>query len=173
MALINTTTTGVLGTTLYGDGQGSLTVQKDGVTIGKVAENQTFWVYQSTAQTLTNNSWTKVALQSIYFNVGNAFNTSTYRYQPTVAGYYQLNGTVQAQMFAALGIAFWKNGAGLDYGVGLGTSGQLYATTSQSKIVYLNGTTDYIEMMYYQSTGSSVTTVTVDCTFSGTLVRAE
>jgi hypothetical protein len=37
MALINTTTTGVLGSTFYGDGTGSLTIQENGVTINQIS----------------------------------------------------------------------------------------------------------------------------------------
>jgi len=37
MALINTTTTGVLGTTIFGDGTGTLTVQENGVTINQIS----------------------------------------------------------------------------------------------------------------------------------------
>ena len=37
MALINTTTTGVLGTTVFGDGTGTLTVQENGVTINQIS----------------------------------------------------------------------------------------------------------------------------------------
>ena len=37
MALINTTTTGVLGSTFYADGTGSLTIQENGVTINQIS----------------------------------------------------------------------------------------------------------------------------------------
>ena len=50
MALINTTTTGVLGTTVYGDGQGALTVQKDGVTQGVYGNIPAFSVYRTSNQ---------------------------------------------------------------------------------------------------------------------------
>jgi hypothetical protein len=36
MALINTTTTGVLGTTIYGDGSGDLTIQQNGALVNKI-----------------------------------------------------------------------------------------------------------------------------------------
>jgi hypothetical protein len=39
MALINTTTTGVLGTTLYGDGSADLTIQQNGVLVNKITSN--------------------------------------------------------------------------------------------------------------------------------------
>ena len=39
MALINTTTTGVLGTTVFGDGSGDLTIQQNGVLVNKITSN--------------------------------------------------------------------------------------------------------------------------------------
>jgi hypothetical protein len=39
MALINTTTTGVLGSTFYGDGTGDLTIQQNGVLVNKITSN--------------------------------------------------------------------------------------------------------------------------------------
>ena len=39
MALINTTTTGVLGSTFYADGTGDLTIQQNGVLVNKITSN--------------------------------------------------------------------------------------------------------------------------------------
>jgi preprotein translocase subunit SecG len=39
MALINTTTTGVLGTTVFADGSGDLTIQQNGAFVNKITSN--------------------------------------------------------------------------------------------------------------------------------------
>ena len=39
MALINTTTTGVLGSTFFADGTGDLTIQQNGVLVNKITSN--------------------------------------------------------------------------------------------------------------------------------------
>jgi hypothetical protein len=39
MALINTTTTGVLGSTFYADGSGDLTIQQNGALVNKITSN--------------------------------------------------------------------------------------------------------------------------------------
>ena len=93
MALINTTTTGILGTTVYGDGQGALTVQKDGVTQGVFGNQPAFSVYLSSNQTgVTNSTSTKIQFNTKVFDTNSNFDSSTnYRFTPTVAGYYQLN----------------------------------------------------------------------------------
>lgn len=58
MALINTTTTGVLGSTFYGDGTGSLTIQENGVTINQISSSGLLYgkLTSMTAQTSTSGT---------------------------------------------------------------------------------------------------------------------
>ena len=58
MALINTTTTGVLGSTFYGDGSGDLTIQQNGVLVNKITSNGL--TYRGTGSVLQVVSTTKV-----------------------------------------------------------------------------------------------------------------
>jgi hypothetical protein len=60
MALINTTTTGVLGSTFFGDGTGPLTVQQNGVTLGTYGNIPAFSAYNTAVQNITSATWTKV-----------------------------------------------------------------------------------------------------------------
>jgi hypothetical protein len=54
-----------------------------------------FRAYKTSAQTISSSTFTKVSLQAESFDVTNAFDSTTnYRFQPTVAGYYQANGTI-------------------------------------------------------------------------------
>lgn len=179
MALINTTTTGVLGTTVYGDGAGALTVQQDGVQIAKVAKNPTFYVYLGTGMTPTRLTWTKVSLNTKVFDTENCFDTTNYRFLPTVAGYYQINlvsrmnssGAAEGSYISSL----FKNGSeylrlqelpylNFTYGSALGGS----------TIVYMNGTTDYVESYVWldDDTTRTVAAGTNYTTMSGTLVKA-
>jgi hypothetical protein len=57
MALINTTTTGVLGSTFYADGSGDLTIQQNGVLINKITSNGL--TYRGTGSVLQVLSVTK------------------------------------------------------------------------------------------------------------------
>ena len=57
MALINTTTTGVLGSTFYGDGSGDLTIQQNGVLVNKITSNGL--TYRGTGSVLQVVSTTK------------------------------------------------------------------------------------------------------------------
>jgi hypothetical protein len=57
MALINTTTTGVLGTTVFADGSGDLTIQQNGVLVNKITSNGL--TYRGTGTVLQVVSTTK------------------------------------------------------------------------------------------------------------------
>jgi hypothetical protein len=177
MALINTTTTGILGTTVYGDGAGELTVQQNGVTINKVTKNPTFYAYPSVSMTISTGTWTKVAMQSEVFDTDSCYDTSNYRFLPTTPGYYlltlTLTGTSSTPSITRFIGSIAYNG---DYGNGrvwdmtVTTSGNWIQ--SGSFIRYFDGSTTYADPYTYM-TGSG--TLTIDFTqskFTGTLVRA-
>lgn len=151
MALINTTTTGVLGTTLYGDGAGSLTVQKDGVTQGIYGNIPAFSAYLGTLQNVSNNTFTKVQLNIEEFDTNNNFDNATnYRFTPTVAGYYQINGNITFNATTINGntlCTIYKNGSRYKDGnlQSTSTGGALFYSVVSS-LVYLNGSTDYVEL---------------------------
>jgi hypothetical protein len=100
MALINTTTTGVLGSTFFGDGTGSLTVQQNGVTLGIYGNIPAFSAYASAQQTVSNATFTQVALQAEEFDTNNNFASNTFT--PTIAGYYQFNFSILWRATSAL-----------------------------------------------------------------------
>jgi hypothetical protein len=71
MALINTTTTGIQGTTIFGDGAGPLTVQQNGVQVAKLANQPMFSAYftgTSSGQSLTNATFTNVTFNVIEYD---------------------------------------------------------------------------------------------------------
>ncbi|WP_372396692.1 hypothetical protein ABMY26_21510 [Azospirillum sp. HJ39] len=96
---------------------------------------------------VTNNAWAKALLTTTDINVGNAFDTSTSRFLPSVAGNYLLhaqvmmNCGVNGSVYAGL----YVNGTNLSLCRSLTpVATPTYAATSS--ICYLNGTTDYVEM---------------------------
>ena len=51
-----------------------------------------FSAYQSSSQSISNSTFTKIQLQTKEFDTNSNFdNTTNYRYTPTIAGYYQIN----------------------------------------------------------------------------------
>ena len=173
MALINTTTTGILGTTVYGDGVGDLTVQKDGVTVNKITAAPAFSAYQSSAQTLSSATFTKLSCQTEEFDTNNNFDSTTnYRFTPTVAGYYHCTaafavGASNTNMLVSL----YKNGSEfkrVTYQTPTGGTNQC----SGSALIYCNGTTDYIEAYVYLATGQALTAAAHQTYFQASMARA-
>jgi hypothetical protein len=111
-----------------------------------------FSAYQSSAQTLSSATNTKIQFQTKEFDTASAFDNATnYRFTPLVAGYYQISGG-------------FKSGAG-----------NPNATTSNqwqvSALVYFNGSTDYVELYGYVSTGQALVANAQYTYFQGVLVR--
>lgn len=133
-----------------------------------------FSAYQSAAQTLSNASYTKIQFQSKEFDTASAFdNVTNYRFQPTVAGYYQLNLSFVPSSSSRGGecqVLIYKNGAPYKTGT------DLYMTAtyilSMSCLVYLNGSTDYVEGYIYAATGGTNSPSQSGTYFQGALVRA-
>jgi hypothetical protein len=71
MALINTTTTGVLGTTVYGDGSGDLTIQQNGVLVNKITSNGLTNRGTGSVLQVVNTYYTTPTSQSITSNIIN------------------------------------------------------------------------------------------------------
>ena len=107
-----------------------------------------FGAYPTTNQTFTSNVFAKVTLGTEEFDTNTDFATS--RFTPRVAGYYQINAQIKiaaTATAAAAGAYIYKNGAAYrttDVGT-LGAS----MIRQVSSMVYMNGTTDYLEMWVY------------------------
>jgi len=143
-----------------------------------------FSAYANASQTVSSNVITKVALQVKEFDTASAFdNTTNYRFTPQVAGYYQVNaqldlvGTVTTVQAI---VSVYKNGAATSWGVNTNPSAALASdgntNLSYSTLVYLNGSTDYIELYGYYFGGtctfSTSGTSYYTSRFSGSLVRS-
>ena len=143
----------------------------------------TFSAILGSNQTLSNQVWTKVQINTKEWDTANCFDATTnYRFTPTVAGYYSIVGIVRSN--ATIGMykvitGIWKNGA--EYAR---PAEPCYFTTTMgntvqfggSTLVYLNGSTDYVELYAYIY-GSGTLSVLNDgnraynCSFQGSLVR--
>ena len=153
MALINTTTTGVLGSTFFGDGIGSLTVQQNGVTQGIYGNIPAFSAYASAqSSAITSATDTKVLFDIETFDTNNNFASS--RFTPTIAGYYQINVQVNNDSgLTALTAYIYQNG-GAGSAAGSASNATTYISTG-SVILYCNGSTDYIELFATHAHGST------------------
>lgn len=137
-----------------------------------------FSAYASANQTISNNTATKIQLDSEVFDTASCFNTSNYRFTPNVAGYYQINAVVlyyrSPTFSASTQTKIWKNGSEIktSYGAGAGVN---ICSSSIADCIYMNGTTDYIELYTAQSSGGNLDTAAsgqVQIFMSGFLARA-
>ena len=151
---------GSSGYVLSTDGSGSLSwVEQSGSGGGSVTPSQYITKYDlGTNQSLTNNTDNTVHFDTSVYDPQSWFNTGTYQFKPTIAGYYKItfgawfttgsNGTGQQ-----FNVQIRKNGSGLTIvqQPELGNVGQgLIATDT----IYLNGGSDYLTFTAYASTGT-------------------
>jgi hypothetical protein len=168
MALINTTTTGVQGSTFFGDGTGPLTVQQNGVTLGIFGNQPTFSAYYNASQTISRQSFTKIQFNAEEWDTNNNYDNSNYRFTPTVAGYYQISCRIQfagaSNSTTETFITIYKNGSGykrlISFGNAVNAQDSMYPSPGGSLLVYCNGTTDYIEVYVYYDSSTLTTRAT-------------
>ncbi len=115
--------------------------------------------YRGTSnQSITSATYTKVQLNTKLFDVGSTFDATTnYRFTPNVEGYYQMLfsvNTIAASGATYMLSALYKNGVAACYGNYAPTVGQEGISTG-AKLVYMNGTTDYLEL-FGLSNGTTV-----------------
>lgn len=120
----------------------------------------------NSAQTVSNATFTKVILNTKDFDTATAFDATTnYRFTPQVAGYYQINSFVSGPASNTQNqiTSIYKNGSIYKF---LGAVSNLNATSqsnngeSGAMLLYLNGSTDYIELWVFQQSGGSANTCT-------------
>jgi hypothetical protein len=112
------------------------------------------FVYRSSgagSQTITNNTTTKVQFDTVGIDTHSWWDAVNYRYTPQIPGYYRFdfaighNGTTITQTITDL----YKNGGLLFRGyriLGISATTTAGIGGSSSRIDYMNGTTDYVEV---------------------------
>jgi hypothetical protein len=135
-----------------------------GKTLTSDASGLASWGYAKTpfvstaavATSIPSNSLTILRMTDQYDPSG-FFDPATYRFQPTVAGYYEVSGTVGYNGAANAGGAhtlyfyLYKNGSSIASNSRLqdGYYAGAYTTSMyMNEFVYLNGTTDYLDMRF-------------------------
>ena len=172
---------------LNGNTSGSVTISSPAVsgtttltlptTSGTVMVNgPAFSAYANANQSVTSGVLTKINLNTETFDTNNNFDTSTYRFTPTVSGYYQINGVFQSQAtnMSAMVLNIYKNGSSYKSQTSNLTGTPAFFSMSISDVVYLNGSTDYIEL-YGQINASSSLIISGGSLYtymSGVLVRS-
>ena len=131
-----------------------------------------FSAYQSSAQTLSTNTWTKITCQTEEWDTASAYDSATnYRFTPQVAGYYTVNGMVAVgATTTGMWLALYKNGSIYKYATQISSTSN--GALSASWQVYLNGSTDYIEFYCRLTIGQVLSAASSDTYFQAAMVRA-
>jgi hypothetical protein len=105
-----------------------------------------YYAYRTSSDfSFSASTWTKVPFNAELFDTDSCYDSSTnYRFTPTKAGYYQINYSVRIESASLSSYGkVYKNGTGYS------ASFALTYTNVTPTLVYLNGSTDYIEAYVY------------------------
>lgn len=135
---------------------------------GVAGTGPAFSATMSANQSVTSSTYTKVAFNTEDFDTNSNYDTTTYRFTPTVAGYYQIIGSIYPNtVVTTINSAIYKNGSNFKT-----FSGTTYSA-SVSALIYFNGSTDYIELYgYLAGTSPAISNISTVSYFSGYLVRS-
>ena len=138
---------------------GAVTQSKLGA--GVAGNGPAFSAYMSTSPSWANGVITKVPINTEEFDTANCFDSTTnYRFTPNVAGYYQVTGGLSFGNIAGTGAGYlyiYKNGSEFKRGTTPSLNVANFTETLASALIYMNGTTDYLELYGVQTSGSSLT----------------
>ena len=152
-------------------GSGTLTLPTGTATLA--IQGPSFSAYQSSSQSINNATETKINYQTEEWDTASCFDTSNSRFTPTVAGYYQVDARVSfTSGDTRVIINLFKNGSSWKRGNDSGSASVNSGIVSA--LVYLNGSTDYIDVYAYQSRGSanSVNALSTETYFQAFLARS-
>jgi len=140
------------GSTIEQDGSTILTVDGSGnITPSNnlYPKVPAFIAYNDGTQSLSAATSTKLVFDHEEADTENAYDTTNYRYTPTVAGYYQINAKVYYTATSNPFVMLFKNSTNVNRlgGAGSGALGM----QGGSALVYMNGTTDYLEVYAYNN----------------------
>ena len=127
-------------------------------------------------QSITPATWTKVNFNSVNLDNKSWFDSTTnYRYAAQTAGWYLFTYEVYHSTSGSASLvtcALRKNGTEVGRGIYCAPALNQYAVVNGTNMIYMNGTTDYVEVYGYID-GTSPVFSNNKCYFSGTLLRAD
>jgi hypothetical protein len=140
-----------------------------------------FSAYASGSQSLSNLTLTKIQFNNEEFDTNSNYDDATnYRFTPNVAGYYQISMTAGVATTGSsvantqLACNIYKNGSSFKFGGNTLLNNTYDMLCTVSALIYLNGTTDYVEGYLRQISGGSLGTAAGQtvCYFQASMVRA-
>jgi hypothetical protein len=135
--------------------------------------------YLSANQTFTSGVATILQVNTVDFDTNSNYNTSTYRFQPTVAGYYSATGSIILTYVGGNGpitaavLNLRKNGNVIEYSEVSATNGLGATALTVSTLINMNGTSDYfdLQVLCTVTTGTSYSPAGESSNFTAFLAR--
>lgn len=151
---------------------GSTAVVSQAMLAAGVAGNgPAFSAYQSSSQSITSSTYTKVSFQTEEFDTNSNFDSTTnYRFTPTISGYYQISAAILPSTTTTnTACSIYKNGTAYKT-VAIPASN---CSAVVSSLVYFNGSTDYVEIYgYLTGTTPAIQNGSAFTWFNGVMVRS-
>jgi hypothetical protein len=120
----------------------------------------TFSVAKNSNQSISSSTYTKCTWDSENWDIGSGFDLANNKFQPTVAGYYQLTVNVRwdgSTSYTRGIVELYKNGSVYKrIGGHADNVTQQNYNSNGSAMVYMNGTTDYVEVYINISASTAV-----------------
>ena len=130
----------------------------------------------TSTQSVSAATYTKIQFNVEEFDTNSNYDNATnYRFTPTVAGYYQVSLSIYSTTGAAANfyVYLYKNGANFKMVTNIPTGGGgTSAGLAGSVLVYMNGSTDYVEGYYWVTQAATVNADAALNYFQAALVRA-
>jgi hypothetical protein len=139
---------------------------------GVAGTGPAFSATPSTTQSVTTSTYTKVNFGTENFDTNSNFASS--RFTPTVAGYYFISGSIYSVSTAAatyIWAIIYKNGGQVLFGNLNVPVSAVDGLSTVNGLLYMNGSTDYVEMYGYLVGTSPVIQTGAITVFSGFLAR--
>lgn len=146
-----------------------------GTITGATSLDPSFHAYNPQNGSIASGTDVVISNNTELFDSSSAYDTTTYKFTPQVAGYYFLYSNIRYQsgdaQFDRINLVITKNGSAI---LAARNGHQDYTTCNVSGIVQANGSSDYFQMTSYHNKGSSVGISTDDeyTYFGGLLVKA-
>ena len=140
-----------------------------GFTTAGEANDPSFHAYNPQNGSVANNTTIVVSNNTELLDSSAAYDTSTYKFTPQVAGYYFLYSNVRYQSgttdFDRINLVITKNGSDI---LSARNNNKDYSTVGVSGTVQANGSSDYFQMTSYQNSGGSISiTTAAELTYFG------
>ena len=135
-----------------------------------------FAAYSNVTQSIATGTSTVVTFNNKLFDTNTNYSTSTNRFTPTVAGYYQISASAGSQTSSVylsagqyLELDVYKNGT-TSSAIQTVAALTAYATPNLTGILYMNGSTDYVDLRLIHVSGTTLSFQGYN--FSAAMVRS-